>query len=270
MYRASYVDDYYYNFQKVINQSMAIERQKQKNENIFFSRDDVDRLLDDAKSDYRQNKVSQPKEYRIRLFKPKGDEYVSSGYFYAYYKVLNDEHCDVGSQNVDDSKKHNKPPKDGGRDDGDDGTNPPPTKKPDDGDDGRDGKDGKKGDDGDDGKGGDGKDGKGAEPHWCKTTDLTKEACEYFDWVDDEPEPKEDKKIEVEDEEEQPLKDDVIDVDRDCPPNQQIQITMPWGYATTVEFDYKPYCDFAVQINPYVTAMGFLLSFYIVTGVRKF
>lgn len=108
------------------------------------------------------------------------------------------------------------------------------------------------------------------EKTFCDTSDLTKEICEYLDWVDDEPEEKEDQKVEVEDEEEKPLDDDIIDVDKTCPPPEEIHITMPWGYATTVVFDYKPYCDFAEKINPYMVATGGLMAMYTVAGVRRF
>lgn len=100
--------------------------------------------------------------------------------------------------------------------------------------------------------------------HWCDTTDLTREACEYFDWVDDEPDTKEDKKVEVEDEEEEPLDKDKIDIDGACPPDEHISISMPWGYSTTITFTYEPYCDFARKLKPYMTASGAIVAMYIV------
>lgn len=100
--------------------------------------------------------------------------------------------------------------------------------------------------------------------HWCKTSDLTKEACEFFDWVDDEPEKSEDKKVDIEDEEEEKLDKDKIDIDESCPPDEHIKLSMPWGYSTTIEFTYKPYCDFARNLKPYMTATGAIVAMYIV------
>lgn len=100
--------------------------------------------------------------------------------------------------------------------------------------------------------------------HWCDTTDLTREACEYFDWVDDEPDTKEDKKVEIEDEEEEPLDKDQIDIDGACPHDEHISISMPWGYSTTITFTYEPYCDFARKLKPYMTTSGAIVAMYIV------
>lgn len=100
-------------------------------------------------------------------------------------------------------------------------------------------------------------------PPFCKTSDFFKEACEYFDWVDDEPSEKQDKKVDIEDEEEK-LNKDRIDIDEGCPPDQHISVSMPWGYSTTIEFTYKPYCDFARDLKPYMTATGAIVSMYIV------
>lgn len=102
------------------------------------------------------------------------------------------------------------------------------------------------------------------EPHFCKTSDLTKEACEFFDWVDDEPSEKQDKKVNIEDEEEEKLNKNRINLDEGCPPDQHISVSMPWGYSTTIEFTYKPYCDFARDLKPYMTATGAIVSMYIV------
>lgn len=101
-------------------------------------------------------------------------------------------------------------------------------------------------------------------PAFCNTSDFFKEACEYFDWVDDEPSEKQDKKIDVQDEEEEKLNKDRIDINEGCPADQHISVSMPWGYSTSIEFTYKPYCDFARDLKPYMTATGAIVSMYIV------
>lgn len=102
------------------------------------------------------------------------------------------------------------------------------------------------------------------EPPVCKTSDFFKEACEYFDWVDDEPSKKQDTKVNVNDDEEETLNKDRIDIDEGCPTDDVISVSMPWGYATTINFTYKPYCDFARSLKPYMTATGAIVSMYIV------
>lgn len=107
------------------------------------------------------------------------------------------------------------------------------------------------------------------EPHKCKTSDLTKELCEFLDWVDDEAEDPEDEKAKVKDEDfDEKLKDDRIRIERGCPPNLVLSYSM-MGSRSTLEFDYKPLCSFAEKINPYLKGAGLLVSFYIVTGVRR-
>lgn len=113
------------------------------------------------------------------------------------------------------------------------------------------------------------KDGDGdSEPHWCKTSDLTKEACEFFDWVDDEPEKPKNTKVDVEDEEEKPLDDDMINIMKSCPADIEFSVSM-LGQSMEFEIDTMPFCLVAKGAKSYIISAGTLSAIFILAGVRR-
>lgn len=107
------------------------------------------------------------------------------------------------------------------------------------------------------------------DPIFCKTSDITKEICEYLDWVDDEPKDPKDEEVKVKkDEHKDTLDDDVIDVNKGCPSDLNITYNM-FGRDYSLNFSYRPLCSFADDIEPYINTAGAMVAFYIITGTRR-
>lgn len=106
------------------------------------------------------------------------------------------------------------------------------------------------------------------EPHWCKTSDLTKEACEFFDWVDDEPEKPKNTKVDVEDEEEKLLDDDMINIMKSCPADIEFSVSM-LGQSMEFEISTMPFCLVAKGAKSYIISAGTLSAIFILAGVRR-
>lgn len=104
--------------------------------------------------------------------------------------------------------------------------------------------------------------------HWCKTSDLTKEACEFFDWVDDEPEKPKNTKVDVEDEEEKPLDDDMINIMKSCPADIEFSVSM-LGQSMEFEISTMPFCLVAKGAKSYIISAGTLSAIFILAGVRR-
>ncbi len=103
----------------------------------------------------------------------------------------------------------------------------------------------------------------------CNDTDLSKAVCKIIDWLDDEAEDPDDQKAKIKDEDyDDDLDDDTINVSKGCPSNQTISYSM-MGFGASIELPYHSICKFAQMVNPYVTASGAIVSFYIITGNRQ-
>ncbi len=103
----------------------------------------------------------------------------------------------------------------------------------------------------------------------CNDTDLSKAVCKIIDWLDDEAEDPDDQKAKIKDEDyDDDLDDDTINVSKGCPSNETISYSM-MGFGASIELPYHSICKFAQMVNPYVTASGAIVSFYIITGNRQ-
>lgn len=101
----------------------------------------------------------------------------------------------------------------------------------------------------------------------CNSNKMYKELCKFMDWADDEADEPKQEKVKVKDTEADNTDKDKIDIRHVCPPPENITLSVV-GYTTTIVFDYKPYCDFAFKIRPYMVSAGGLMAMYILSGRR--
>lgn len=101
----------------------------------------------------------------------------------------------------------------------------------------------------------------------CNSNKMYRQLCEFMDWADDEADEPNQEKVNVKDKATDKADKDKIDVHHSCPPPENIAISVV-GYTTTIVFDYKPYCDFAFKVRPYMVSAGGLMAMYILSGRR--
>lgn len=130
----------------------------------------------------------------------------------------------------------------------------------------KDKKDDEDSDDKDKDKKDDGGDGESAK---CKDTDLTKELCEFLDWVDDEAKEPKNTKVEIDDDKGKTrLDDDLINVLKNCPADIEFSVRM-LGQSMNFEVDTMPFCLVSQKVRPYIVGAGTLSAIFILAGVRR-
>lgn len=102
----------------------------------------------------------------------------------------------------------------------------------------------------------------------CDTSDLTKEICEYLDWVDDEAEEPTDTKVEIEEPSDEGLDEEMINIMKSCPADIRFDVTM-LGHSMNLKMSTMPFCLVAENIRPYIIGAGTLSALFILAGIRR-
>lgn len=101
----------------------------------------------------------------------------------------------------------------------------------------------------------------------CKASSFHKKVCDWIDWTQEEHDPKQNTKVDIDEPDLPNIDEDRIKFKAVCPPPKPIHINVV-GRDYHTELSYQPLCDFFSELKPFVVGLGWFSGAMIIAGRR--
>lgn len=101
----------------------------------------------------------------------------------------------------------------------------------------------------------------------CKASSFHKKVCDWIDWTQEEHEPKQNTKVDIDEPDLPNIDEDRIKFKAVCPPPKPIHLNVV-GRDYHTELSYQPLCDFFSELKPFVVGLGWFSGAMIIAGRR--